>query len=106
MEGAVQVLYNMDALKREPILAVVGELQFDVVRARLENEYSVPTLLEHLPITVARWVTGERSDILKIADRSSVVLCQDVEQNYVALFREEFYLRWTTRNSRTWNSPC
>ncbi len=95
MEGAVQVLYNMDALKREPILAVVGELQFDVVRARLENEYSVPTMLEHLPITVARWVTGERSDILKIADRSSVVLCQDVEQNYVALFREEFYLRWT-----------
>ncbi len=45
-EGAVQVLYNVDAFKREPILAVVGQLQFDVVQARLENEYNVPTTLE------------------------------------------------------------
>ena len=48
MEGAVQVLYNVDAFKREPVLAVVGELQFDVVQARLENEYNVPTTLERI----------------------------------------------------------
>jgi peptide chain release factor 3 len=37
-EGTVQILYNVDAFKREPLLAVVGELQFDVVQARLEME--------------------------------------------------------------------
>ena len=58
MEGAVQVLYNVDAFKREPILAVVGQLQFDVVQARLENEYNVPTEIEPLALELARWVTG------------------------------------------------
>jgi peptide chain release factor 3 len=94
MEGAVQVLYNVDAFKREPILAVVGELQFDVVQTRLENEYNVPTTLEHQSINLARWVTGPENIILRITDRSSVLLCLDMDQNYVALFREPFYLRF------------
>ena len=95
-EGAVQVLYNIDAFKREPILAVVGELQFDVVQARLESEYNVPTLVERQAISMARWVTGPESSILRIADRSSTILCLDVDQNYVALFREPFHLRYTS----------
>jgi peptide chain release factor 3 len=94
-EGAVQVLYNVDAFKREPILAVVGELQFDVVQARLESEYNVPTTLEHPSISLARWVTGPENMILKIADRSNVLLCKDVDENYVALFTVPFYLQWT-----------
>ena len=61
MEGAVQVLYNEDAFKREPILAVVGELQFDVVQARLQNEYHVTTTLERLPVHLARWISGRGS---------------------------------------------
>ena len=95
-EGAVQVLYNVDAFKRDPILAVVGELQFDVVQARLENEYNVPTALDRMSMSLARWVTGPKASILQIADRSSTILCLDVDQNYVALFREPFHLRWTT----------
>jgi peptide chain release factor 3 len=93
-EGAVQVLYNVDAFKREPILAVVGELQFDVVQARLENEYNVPTSLERLESSAARWVTGPENMILRIADRSHVALCRDVDQNYVALFKEPFYVKY------------
>lgn len=96
MEGAVQVLYNVDAFKREPILAVVGELQFDVVQARLENEYNVPTTLERLSISMARWVTGSEISILRITDRSSVLLCLDADQKYVALFKESFNLRYTS----------
>jgi len=95
MEGAVQVLYNMDAFKREPILSVVGRLQFDVVQARLENEYNVPTSIETLPLELARWVTGPEEAILRIPSRSDVVITRDSEENYVALFREPFYLRYT-----------
>jgi len=36
-EGAIQVLYFQDSLRKEPILAAVGQLQFDVVVARLRN---------------------------------------------------------------------
>ena len=95
MEGAVQVLYNVDAFKREPILAVVGELQFDVVQARLESEYNVLTNLERKPMSLARWVTGPEESILKIGGRSEVALCMDADQKPVALFAEPFYLKWT-----------
>lgn len=96
MEGAVQVLYNVDAFKREPILAVVGQLQFDVVQARLESEYSVPTALEALGLELARWVTGPEESILRIASRSDVILTKDSEAKYVALFSGPFYLRFTS----------
>jgi peptide chain release factor 3 len=92
MEGAVQVLYNMDAFKREPILAVVGELQFDVVQARLENEYNVPTTLERLGIDIARWVTGPEEDIKRINERSNNLVCLDSEKKYVALFHETYHM--------------
>ena len=48
-EGAIQVLFDDRAARRDPILAAVGELQFDVVQARLAAEYRVETRLERLP---------------------------------------------------------
>ena len=94
-EGAVQVLYNLDAFKREPILAVVGQLQFDVVKTRMEYEYNVPTEVEPLPYSLARWVSGPEEMIARIASRNDVVLTRDSEDHIVALFSEAFYLRYT-----------
>ncbi len=93
-EGAVQVLYNVDAYKREPVLAVVGELQFDVVQARLENEYKVPTQLERTIYRLARWMTGPEESMMRIADRANVLVCLDLNQRYVALFRDPFFLKF------------
>jgi peptide chain release factor 3 len=55
-EGAVQVLYPTGNARREPVLAVVGELQFDVVLARLRDEYGVSASMEQLPQGLARWI--------------------------------------------------
>ena len=57
-EGAVQILYDTDATRREPILAAVGQLQLEVVQYRLASEYGVETRLEPLGFSVARWVVG------------------------------------------------
>ena len=57
-EGAVQVMYSRDSLKQDPILAAVGQLQFEVVQARMAQEYGVETTLDMLPFNVARWVEG------------------------------------------------
>ena len=57
-EGAVQILYDTDPGRRIPILAAVGQLQLEVVQHRLEHDYGVPTRLEPLGFTTARWVTG------------------------------------------------
>ncbi len=40
------------------ILAAVGQLQFEVVQARLENEYGVESSLEPMGYDIARWADG------------------------------------------------
>ena len=40
----------------EIIVGVVGVLQFDVLKYRLENEYNVDIRLENLPYEHIRWI--------------------------------------------------
>lgn len=93
-EGAVQVLFNMNAFKREPILAVVGQLQFDVVQSRLKVEYNVPTTLERMAHTHLRWIKGPETAIEKLPERSEVIIARDVRNNWVALFSTTFFLKY------------
>src|SRR5699024_641703 len=81
-EGGIQLFYPVAAGSREPIMAAVGMLQFDVVRSRLETEYNVETVMEPLTFTSARWVSGDDAEIAQIGagrgrmraeDRKSVV---------------------------------
>jgi peptide chain release factor 3 len=74
-EGAVQVLYDMDGARSAPILAAVGDLQFDVVARRLLDEYGVETTLEILPHGALRRIGGVTegiywpSDSIRLVDR-------------------------------------
>ena len=96
-EGGVQVFYNMNAFKREPILGVVGQLQFDVVQARLEMEYNVPTELEHLPHLYVRRLEGTEKAISNLPARSEVLIARDSEERAVALFSSTFWLNYYSR---------
>ena len=89
-EGAVQIMYSVDESKREPILAAVGQLQFEVVQFRLENEYGVETLLDLLPYTVARWVTGGWEAVQKVGRLFNTVTVKDNWGRPVLLFRNEW----------------
>ncbi|HND48513.1 MAG TPA: peptide chain release factor 3, partial [Anaerolineales bacterium] len=93
-EGAVQILYNVNAFKREPILAVVGQLQFDVVQARLESEYNVKTELERLNHSHLRWVLGEDKDIEALANRGDAILARDSRNAWAMLFQTPFLLKY------------
>jgi peptide chain release factor 3 len=93
-EGAVQILFSVNAMKRAPILAVVGLLQFDVVQTRLENEYNVKTRLEILPFTLARWVEGPPEVIQSLPIRNDVMLTHDSRERLMMLFSSDFYVRY------------
>ncbi len=88
-EGAMQILYETDAQKRDPILAVVGVLQFEVLQARLEGEYNVKTRLETLPHRLSRWVEGPEDEIEKLPWRYSLMRTEDGNGRLVALFNSE-----------------
>lgn len=95
-EGAVQILYNVNAFKREPILAVVGQLQFDVVQARLESEYNVTTELERLSHTLLRWIQGEEKEIEALPNRPDAIITRDSRNAWTVLFQTPFLLKYYT----------
>lgn len=73
-----------------PILAAVGQLQFEVVEYRLKSEYSVESRLESLNYILARWVNGGW-DAVKKADEDGklfgIMIVKDRWQRPVLLFR-------------------
>ena len=89
-EGAVQIMYSADESKRDPILAAVGQLQYEVVQFRLKNEYNVETMLEMLPYSVARWVTGGWEAIKDAGRLFNTVTVKDSYGRPVLLFRNEW----------------
>lgn len=94
-EGTVQILRAVDAATQEPILAAVGQLQFEVVQHRLNSEYGVETRLESLPFIAARWVS-RGWDALRRSDRLfDVFTAQDRFEQPVLLFKSDWHLRRT-----------
>lgn len=89
-EGAVQIMYSVDEAKREPILAAVGQLQFEVVQFRLKNEYGVETMLDPLPFSVARWVGGGWPALEKVGRLFNSAVVKDSLGRPVLLFRNEW----------------
>ena len=92
-EGAVQIMYSTDESKREPILAAVGQLQFEVVQFRLLHEYGVETRLDPLPYTVARWVLDGWEALAAIGRIFNAVTVKDSWGRPVLLFRNEWNLQ-------------
>ena len=89
-EGAVQIMYSTDEAKRDPILAAVGQLQFEVVQFRLQNEYGVETTLDVLPYSVARWVTNGWEALEKVGRLFNTTTVKDSMGRPVLLFRNEW----------------
>jgi peptide chain release factor 3 len=92
-EGAVQILRPVGAATHEPILAAVGQLQFEVVQFRLNSEYGVETRLNPLPYVAARWVP-EGWPALERANRLyDIFTAQDRFDRPVLLFKSDWHLQ-------------
>lgn len=57
-EGAIQILYS-DTQFSDPIYAVVGKLQLEVMQYRLQDEYQVETNITILPYQCSAWILGD-----------------------------------------------
>ena len=88
------MLHQPSAARREPILAAVGQLQFDVVRYRLEAEYGVRTEFEPLEYGHARWLDGRLADLMKLPWGRGAMLVEDGSGRPVGLFQRDWNLRY------------
>jgi peptide chain release factor 3 len=97
-EGAVQVFFDPKTLERDPILGAVGVLQFEVVAARLQNEYGVTVIFDALPYSLARWVGSDGFDPVSFEQKAygRVKCLVDVEGRALVLFGDEWSMRRTS----------
>ena len=98
-EGAIQVLHDTLAIRREPILAAVGQLQFDVVQYRLEAEYGARTNVQRLPFRLARWIDGEPDALNAIELPTNAVKAIDHFDHAVVLFGADWDLEYCKKQN-------
>lgn len=117
-EGAVQMLRDRDDDGNgSPILAAVGQLQFEVVEYRLKSEYGVDSRLEPLSFSMARWVNGDGNEgwtaVKKAEDDGKlfgVYVCKDRWGRPVLLFRNPWKVNQLAEeakylNMEPWSMP-
>ncbi|MDI1448262.1 peptide chain release factor 3 [Polyangium sp. 6x1] len=91
-EGSVQLFRPPEGREGESILGAVGELQFDVVKHRLLNEYGADVRIERLSWNIARWVEGEPVPLAELESQLYGYGALDVHGQPVVLFKGDWQL--------------
>ena len=91
-EGVVQILKNDARGDAAPVMAAVGPMQFEVMMARMDNEYNVETIAEPVPYSVARRTTPETAAELTKQRGCEVFTRTDGE--LIALFGDKWRLQF------------
>ncbi|MBQ2901779.1 MAG: peptide chain release factor 3 [Agathobacter sp.] len=86
-EGAIQIFQEYKGGMEEIIVGVVGVLQFDVLKFRLESEYNVEIRLENLPYEHIRWIENkDEVDVDSLTGTSDMKKVIDMKGNPLLLF--------------------
>ncbi len=97
-EGAIQLFIDPIIGTQDPIVGAVGELQFEVLQRRLQDEYNLEVRLNRLPFGVARWPRskdGKPVDKLK----GDFTIYRDSIDQPVILLNQEWDLNWAKREN-------
>ena len=89
-EGAIQIFQEYTAGMSEIIVGVVGVLQFEVLKYRLENEYGCEIKLEPLPYNFIRWIKDPSTDVNSLKRVNEVKKVKDMKGNPLLLFTNQW----------------
>jgi peptide chain release factor 3 len=97
-EGVVQVFRPTDG--SPALVGVVGPLQLDVLRVRLNDEYALQVDWDMSEFQLARWITAEEPKTLeRFVDAHRSAIAEDLDGDLVFLARNAFNLEYTGRES-------
>lgn len=96
-EGVAQAYHVHGSAQTVPLLGAVGPLQFEVLQARLESEYSVETRLEHPRWNCVQWFVEQEPDKSRshreppeVTLPSGCVVARDQDGNWVVLLPAQY----------------
>jgi peptide chain release factor 3 len=97
-EGAIQIFIDPVVGPQDPILGAVGELQFEVLLHRLQNEYNLEDVqLQRLPYTVARWPRKNGTPVKEF--NGNFRIYYDSSHQPVILLNELWDLNWAQKEN-------
>ncbi|KLU73091.1 MAG: hypothetical protein RHS_1092 [Robinsoniella sp. RHS] len=94
-EGAIQIFQEFNTGMEEIIVGVVGVLQFEVLKYRLENEYNVEIRMETLPYEHIRWIENKDYDMTKLIGTSDMKKIKDLKGNPLLIWVNSWSIRMT-----------
>jgi len=80
------------------IVGVVGQLQFEVLASRIEQEYGLPVRFEPTQFTRARWVSGPRAAVEAFANANKGHMATDSDGDPVYMTRLQWDLDRVARD--------
>jgi peptide chain release factor 3 len=95
-EGVVQVLKDPDWGDASPVLAAVGQLQFDVFANRLDIEFNAPIEILSAPYQAIRLTDKASADVLR--EKPGVRILARLDGRLVALFENKYALARIEQN--------
>ena len=76
------------------IVGAVGQLQFEVMADRLQNEYQLEVIFEASPYGEARWITGSKADIEDFVDKHRSAMADDIDGQPVYLAKSAWDINY------------
>jgi peptide chain release factor 3 len=93
-EGLAQLFIQQPGNRK--VIGTVGELQFDVIRYRLEHEYGAKCNFRILPYVKACWITSDSKEALnELLTRKAGVIAYDKENTPVFFAENDWMLKIT-----------
>jgi peptide chain release factor 3 len=96
-EGASQVFFPVNS--NDIVVGVVGQLQFEVIQFRLQNEYGAESIFETCAYRLTRWVVPKKGfedkfkeALDKLSKSYDTILSKDSEERYAILCSSEYAL--------------
>ena len=99
-EGAIQIFHEPDSGMEEVIVGVVGVLQFDVLKYRLENEYNVEIIMSGLPFQFIRWIGDQNIDAKTLDLASDTKVVSDTRGKKLLLFVSNWSIDWALEHNK------
>ena len=97
-EGAIQLFIEPLVGPQDPIIGAVGELQFEVLLHRLQDEYNLEVKLQRLSFTVARWPRSKAGQPISQL-KGDFTIYRDMIDQPVILLNQEWDLNWARREN-------
>jgi peptide chain release factor 3 len=98
-EGMIQLFIDPIVGPQDPVIGVVGELQFEVLQYRLKDEYGLDVRIQKLPYSVARWPRNKDGQAIQAGLNGNFQIFRDLNDQPVILLEKQWDLNWVQKEN-------